>query len=413
MIFWPCCCDKDCSCIGCATLKIEGASSHPDYGTSDVYTELAYNRTVVMWDKDNSTDTPFDLLGTPGDCGDDYTNYPGTKCKGQSFACCSAHYYDDTIEPIPMVVGGVTQTPPTPEAGSDCFPALSCFYDISQPTIWLTKPEQPTHHYYVDKSGYVWLAVISYEFVEALQALRPHWVFIYKSSEVINCQTVNSGGSEGTSFTMTAVCDGLAAGVDDCSAILVPLLDMSAATITLMIYPNVTYCCDLGDDPCNDDSGLCDPGDVPCVSCSNGTASYNYLIEVEGIVGGVGAECCNVINASYVVSTDGQWRTCYWAGCFSIEPCGGVYDNIFIAMSMERDVNNIERIQVSAVLMQSCSDLAGPCIFGTYSVAFAANETCKNLNRKRLELDPLWTAFCIPSYYGCDFSVASVYVTAI
>lgn len=428
MIFWPCCCDKDCSCIGCATLKIEGASSHPDYGTSDVYTELAYNRTVVMWDKDNSTDTPFDLLGTPGDCGDDYTNYPGTKCKGQSFACCSAHYYDDTIEPVPMVVGGVTQTPPTPEAGSDCFPALSCFYDVSQPTIWLTKPEQPTHHYYVDTSGYVWLAIVSYEFVEALQALRPHWIFIYKSSEVVDCQTITSVGA-GTLFTMTAVCDGLAAGVEDCSAILVPLLDLSAATITLKVYPQAVNCCNLEDpafDPCNDDEGACG-ADVPCDACPDGVASNRYLIEIEG-AGDSATGCdCSLLNGSYVLDHAGVGLLCCYEVCTNVDmPC----DSGFI-------ISNVKSIKIRLCFGLITGPFDPSQVFGVSGVVYGytdlgctstseilltfekgfwnivggvpqppypgAPSDCVNINRYELT----------ETNFGCDATNLRIYLTAI
>lgn len=415
MIFWPCCCDKDCSCIGCATLKIEGASSHPDYGTSDVYTELAYNRTVVMWDKDNSTDTPFDLLGTPGDCGDDYTNYPGTKCKGQSFACCSAHYYDDTIEPVPMVVGGYTQTPPTPEAGSDCFPALSCFYDVSQPTIWLTKPEQPTHHYYVDTSGHVWLAIVSYEFVEALQALRPHWIFIYKSSEVVDCQTITSVGA-GTLFTMTAVCDGLAAGVEDCSAILVPLLDLSAATITLKVYPQAVNCCSLEDpafDPCNDDEGLC-ASDVPCLQCKDGIASSRYVVEIEGLGDGASPLCeCSLLNGTYILENrvfNGVIDPCCFETCVPVAiECGDPdwqYVKVAFCFGSLFDPTDPTPVYGIGGYVHLCTlpDCQG-CSSGAI-IEFEKSipgMDCVNINRARATANA----------FGCDSSNLNIYITAI
>lgn len=404
MIFWPCCCDKDCSCIGCATLDITGIDSG-DYLCDQVVQE-AYNRTVIMWGHSNSVETPFDLLADPTDCGENYTSYPGTKCKGESYACCQANYSDEPIDPIPL--GSGYEVPGT-EPGTDCFPAIVCASGTSVCTTKLTKPTHPTHHYYVDKNGYVWLAIVSYEYDVDIDGLQPHIVIIYKSDNPINCSTINSAGGSGSTIPLSQVCQGLAAESSQCSVETTPLISVAGAIITLKIYNNVTYCCDLAVDPCNDDSGFC-AGDVPCASCLNGIASYNYLIEVEGIIGGIGEECCNVINASYVV-TPHEWKSCTWEGCFSINPCG--FDNIFITMSMGKDVNNIERIGVSAVLKQSCSDLAGSCVFGTYSVAFTANETCKNLNRKRLELDPFWTASCFPAYYGCDFSVASVYVTTI
>lgn len=304
MIFWPCCCDKDCSCVGCATLQITGATSHPDYGAELVYVSLAYNRTVIMWDKDNSTDSPFDLLDDPSVCGESYTGYPGTKCKGQSYACCSAHYYDDTPTPTPLIVGDVTFYPPTPEPGTDCFPALSCFYETAVPDIWLTKPEQPTHHYYVDKSGYVWLAIVSYEFVVDLQALRPHWVTIYKSEDAINCQEIVSVGA-GTLFTMSEICSGMAPNVTDCSLVTTPVVDLSAATVTLKVYPHATNCCSLESppfDPCNDDDGLC-ISNVSCLSCKDGIASSRYVVEIEGYEDNEDPVMCkcSLLNGTYIL----------------------------------------------------------------------------------------------------------------
>lgn len=300
MIFWPCCCDANCRCVGCATLEISGIDSG-DY-LCDQVVEEAYNRTVVMWGQRNSTETPFELLADPSDCGENYTSYPGTKCKGESYACCQANYSDEPIDPIPL---GIGYEVPGTEPGTDCFPAIVCSQGTSVCTTKLTKPTHPTHHYYVDADGYVWLAIVSYEYDVDIEGLQPHIVIIYKSDSPINCSTINSAGASGSTIALSQVCQGLAAESSQCSVETTPLIDVVGAVITLKIYNNVTYCCDLAVDPCNDDEGKCNP-DISCQACKDGTASGAYLIEFEGIGdGGTPWGCqCSVFNGSFVLEHD-------------------------------------------------------------------------------------------------------------
>ena len=323
MIFWPCCCDANCRCVGCATLEISGIDSGA-YLCDDVVSE-AYNRTVVMWRQNNSTATPFDLLADPTDCDPDYTNYPGTKCEGESYACCQANYSDTPIEPIP--IGGGYEVPGT-EAGTDCFPAIVCASGTSVCTTKLTKPTQPTHHYYVDADGYVWLAIVSYEYDVDIEGLQPHIVIIYKSSAAINCATINAAEGAGVSFAMSQVCQGLAAESSQCAAETTPLIDVSVATITLKIYSNVSYCCDaVPFDQCNDDGGFCG-ADISCYACPDGVASNRYLIEIEG-AGDSATGCdCSLLNGSYILDPAGGGvdLLCCYEVCTNISmPCDSAF----------------------------------------------------------------------------------------
>ena len=422
MIFWPCCCDANCRCVGCATLEISGIDSGA-YLCDDVVSE-AYNRTVVMWRQNNSTATPFDLLADPTDCDSDYTNYPGTKCKGESYACCQANYSDTPIEPIP--IGGGYEVPGT-EAGTDCFPAIVCASGTSVCTTKLTKPTQPTHHYYVDADGYVWLAIVSYEYDVDIEGLQPHIVIIYKSSAAINCATINSAEGAGVSFTMSQVCQGLAAESSQCAVETTPLIDVSGATITLKIYSNVSYCCDaVPFDQCNDDEGACG-ADVPCNACPDGVASNRYLLEIEGAGDNALACECSLINGSYVLDPAGVGLLCCYEVCTNVDmPC----DSGFI-------ISDVKSIKIT-LCFGLITDPSDPTqVFGVSGVVYGytdvgctstseilltfeegfwnivggvpqppypgAPSDCVNINRYELT----------ETNFGCDATNLRIYLTAI
>ena len=422
MIYWPCCCDANCRCVGCATLEISGIDSGA-YLCDEVVQE-AYNRTVVMWRQNNSTATPFDLLADPTDCDPDYTNYPGTKCKGESYACCQANYYDTPIEPIP--IGGGYEVPGT-EAGTDCFPAIVCASGTSVCTTKLTKPTQPTHHYYVDANGYVWLAIVSYEYDVDIEGLQPHIVIIYKSSAAINCATINAAEGVGTSFTMSQVCQGLAAESSQCAAETTPLIDVSGATITLKIYSNVSYCCETTD-PCNDDEGAC-AADVGCGPCENGIASSRYLIEIEGVSGpgtcdpgDAGENYCTSLNGSYIVNHffstpvfPPAFAYCSWAACFDVDGgCYLTYPKLSIEFSIFYFSPTQSRLFVKATWTTACNPYGQASVTGVIvalvaeqgALASLFDRDCLGLNRQKIEIDPTFSTCTIAAG-------ASVYVTAI
>jgi hypothetical protein len=286
-----------------------------------------------MWRQNNSPSTPFDLLSNPTDCGEEVTNYPGTKCKGESYVCCQANYSDNPIEPIPL--GDTGYEVPGTEPGADCFPALVCTFgfeggnrvDISVCTTKGQRPEDPAVHYYVDANGYVWLAIISYElFVgDTEDIVQPHWVTIFKSTSAIDCSVINANYMEGQSFSFTEVCNGLALGSVQCEDEIEPLVDLSSVSLTLTLYNKAVRCCDIvGFDPCNDDEGLCG-SDVNCPVCLNGVSSNRYLIEIESV--GDGSCECTFLNGSYILESyeSGILYRCCSEHCFDVDfSCNGV-----------------------------------------------------------------------------------------
>lgn len=424
MIFWPCCCDANCRCVGCAILEISGVTSG-SYLCDEVVGE-AYNRTIVMWDQGNSTSTPFDLLSDPTDCGVEVTNYPGTKCKGESYVCCQANYSDTPIEPIPL--GDTGYEVPTTEPGTDCFPALVCTFgyegenrvDVAVCTTKGQRPDAPTVHYYVDANGYVWVAIVAYELDTATDIVIPHWVTIFKSTAAINCSTINTNYMEGQEFSFTEVCSGVAQGATDCAETTTPITDLSAVVLTLTIYNSATRCCELVPiEPCNDDDGLCDP-DVPCNCCLNGISSFSYLLEVE--TGWTDdTECCSRIDGSYVVesiSVENTSSSCFWEGCYPIEQCTvtdsssfpyavlGLVASFWITCSNTN--TPILNFSIILKLNDDCSDSLyepGAWIAGVLPLSSTPN--CLDFNRLEIPV-----TYANPDCGG-DINTFRAYITAI
>ena len=122
---------------------------------------------------------------------------------------------------------------------------------------------------FIDLSGYLWVAVTSYQF--SASGVVPHWVSLFKSDDPFTCAAINAAGSAGLEVTTTYVaCSGLAAGyaTGECTGAHPPLVDMTGATVTVRVFGARGECCDGSiEDPCNPPpAGTCDGGYDP-VEC--------------------------------------------------------------------------------------------------------------------------------------------------
>lgn len=111
------CCCGPCACIGCATLTISGAEAPNTTGLADcnAVVQETYNRQVVLWGRQASDVTPWDLFAelTVGQS-EEAATYPGTSCRMFADLCCQASADDTLPDPDEPDIAPPPPPPPPP-----------------------------------------------------------------------------------------------------------------------------------------------------------------------------------------------------------------------------------------------------------------------------------------------------------
>lgn len=220
-------------------------------------------------------------------------------------------------------------TPSPPVPGDDCFPVRYCTettesctaLGIASPT---TDPDGRAVQVFIDADGYIWVAIISYEWSATVPV--PHWVWLFKSEFPVDCEDVRAAGETGWSpaSNFTLVSDGRHKDSLICDDTTTAVVQMDAGSVSFVAYSQRSVCCDLPLDPCNvAPEGACD--DVPsgetcegCSNCDDNTAPVAVLLEIDH-------------NTSWLSYADGSFvlelatgcnplspTQCSWFGCFQL-----------------------------------------------------------------------------------------------
>jgi len=191
-----------------------------------------------------------------------------------------------------------------PDATTDCFPVQYCNeFGRGCTVLGNSSPDDSIDDQairgFLDTDGYFWVTITSYAWNSSGVPV-PHWVTIYKSKSVVDCDEIKAATEDGWSPVgpsstdwMELVCDGLAVGWDSgstegrCDGSDEPAVDLAGAVPTLTFHRARGSCCEVISDPCNPPGdGDCSPDVIGspcdnCIQCEDFIAPPAMLIEIE------------------------------------------------------------------------------------------------------------------------------------